>query len=82
MEGGQVAFVTTTALDFAPVFGRDETRDLVAAALVADCQHYRAPLHAFAVMSNLAKLVLLLLNEAERAALAQLVGEGVLLCGP
>jgi REP element-mobilizing transposase RayT len=97
-EGGQAAFVTTTALDFAPVFGRAETRDLVAAALLADCQRYRAPLYAFVVMSNhlhllvqcpagkpvswlvqrlesnLAKLVLPLLDEAERAALAQQTG--------
>jgi REP element-mobilizing transposase RayT len=93
-EGGQVAFVTTTALDFAHVFGRDAMKELAAASMIADCMRYEAPLYAFVVMSNhlhlvvqcppektaswlvqrlksnMAKLVLPLLDEAERAALA------------
>lgn len=89
-EGGQVAFVTTTALDFAPVFGRPCLKELAAASLLADCQRYRAPLHAFVVMSNHLHLVVECppeksvswlvqrsksnLAKAERAALSQQAG--------
>jgi REP element-mobilizing transposase RayT len=49
---GQVAFVTTTALDFNHVFSRPEMRELMAALLISECARYGSALYAFVVMTH------------------------------
>jgi putative transposase len=49
---GEVAFVTTTILDFNRIFFDDRRKDLMVRSLRDDCRHYNAPLHAYAVMPH------------------------------
>lgn len=49
---GQVAFVTTTALDFIHVFRRAEMRERMSTLILRDCVRYEAPLYAFVVMPH------------------------------
>ena len=44
--------MTTTCLDFAHLFKREELRSVVLESLVADAVYYRAHLHAFVVMTH------------------------------
>ena len=51
-EGGEVIFLSTAVLDFAPVFRNTEFADLMAASLLSDHRHYGAALFAFVVMPS------------------------------
>lgn len=57
-QGGETAFFTTKALDFAHVFARPEINDLLMASLVDDCDYYGASLHGHVVMANHIHLLL------------------------
>lgn len=47
---GQAVFVTTTCLDFVPLFASDSRKLMMARSLVDDLRHYGSKLHAFVVM--------------------------------
>ena len=49
---GQFCYVTSTCLDFAHLFHRQEMRTKMAVILLENCQMNRARLHAFVVMSH------------------------------
>src|SRR5687767_1978609 len=49
-EGGHTMFVSTTILGFVPIFKDERTADTMAGAIIADCKHEGARLHAFVVM--------------------------------
>ncbi|NUL83339.1 MAG: transposase [Armatimonadetes bacterium] len=49
---GGTFFVTTTCLDFAELFRRDEMKDRLQSRLFSDCAHYGAILHAFVIMAH------------------------------
>ncbi len=49
---GATCFVTTTCLDFAYLFKREELRTIVMESLIADAIYYKATLHAFVVMTH------------------------------
>ena len=51
-NNGATCLVTTTCLDFAHLFKREELRSVVVESLVADAVYYRAHLHAFVVMTH------------------------------
>ena len=51
-EPGQTCYVTSTCLDFAHLFSRDEMKTKMALSLLRDCEHYGASLHAFVVMTH------------------------------
>ncbi|MEI7577727.1 MAG: transposase [Armatimonadota bacterium] len=44
--------MTSTCLDFAHLFGRDELKDVMVRSLLSDCCYYGARLHGFVVMSH------------------------------
>lgn len=56
-EPGDTVFITTTALDFAPVFRQDDAKDRVVARLFEDHRFYGAVLDAYVVMWNHLHLV-------------------------
>jgi putative transposase len=49
-EAGECVFFTTTILGWVPVFADPRVADTVAAAIIEDCRHEGAQVHAFAVM--------------------------------
>ena len=51
-RGGETSFVTTTCLDFVPVFADPILADLMAASIAEDCRRANSYLHAFVVMSH------------------------------
>ena len=51
-SGGHTAFVTTTALDFVPVFAGSDAKDRMAHLLITDHERYGAALLAFVIMQN------------------------------
>jgi putative transposase len=51
-EGGEVAFITTTALDFVHIFDTPESKRLMLDRLVSDHRHYGGTLHSYVIMSN------------------------------
>ena len=57
-EGGDVMFVSTTILGFVPVFKDRIIADTMAAAIIEDCRHEGARVHAFVVMPEHVHLLL------------------------
>ncbi|MCH8275329.1 MAG: transposase [Armatimonadetes bacterium] len=51
-QSGDVVFITTTILDFVPVFSRPHLADLMTGGLLDDHRHYAATLYAFVVMPH------------------------------
>jgi putative transposase len=49
-QGGDLSFLTTTALDFNPVFARDRMKMELLKSIFSDCRHYEAQMHAYVVM--------------------------------
>lgn len=47
---GQVVFITTTCLDFVPLFASEQRKLMMAEWLVEDLRHYGSKLHAFVGM--------------------------------
>jgi len=47
---GQAVFITTTCLDFVPLFASELRKLMMAQSLVDDLRHYGSKLHAFVVM--------------------------------
>ena len=54
---GQLCFLTTTCLDWAHLFARDEMKSRMCLSLMSDCIKERAKLYAYVVMSNHIHLV-------------------------
>jgi len=55
---GQLSFVTTTCLDWAHLFAREEMKTRMCLSLIRDCTKERAKLYGYVVMSNHIHLVL------------------------
>lgn len=51
-EKGDTCFITTTCLDFAKLFERDEMKSRILSILCNDCIHYKAILHAYVIMPH------------------------------
>ncbi len=51
-QNGEAAFVTSTCLDFAPLFERDEMKTKLMRILANDCKYYNALLFSFVIMQN------------------------------
>lgn len=66
-------FITTTVLDFAPIFANLKLADQMVASLLSDCRHYRANLWAFVVMPTHIHLLLDLPSEVNVSKLMQMI---------
>ncbi len=71
--GGDVSFVTTTALDFARVFQRAEPAAQMTRVLLRECQVLGAPLHAYVVMPHHVHFLVHLPESAQISGLVQRV---------